>query len=99
MPTIAASSGLRTLRATFRSCFRSRARYTVAIPPSPISRSTVVTAFEGRNQAEDGIGVTHVAKMRRGQPEGQILHWPRGKGPASGVLPGHHNRPPHTTDP
>src|SRR3982750_3671476 len=39
-PITAASSGLSTLIATLRSCFRSWARYTVAIPPSPISRST-----------------------------------------------------------
>ena len=34
-----AESGSRTLSATSRSCLRSRARYTVAMPPRPISRS------------------------------------------------------------
>ena len=38
-PITAASSGRRTLMATFRSCLRSWARYTVAMPPCPSSRS------------------------------------------------------------
>ena len=38
-PNTAASSGFRTLSATLRLCFRSSARYTVAIPPCPSSRS------------------------------------------------------------
>ena len=38
-PTTTAKSGFNTFRATFRSCFRSSARYTVAIPPSPSSDS------------------------------------------------------------
>jgi hypothetical protein len=38
-PSTAASSGLRTLSATLRACFRSSARYTVAMPPAPSSRS------------------------------------------------------------
>ena len=32
-------SSRRTLTATFRSCFRSWAKYTVAMPPAPSSRS------------------------------------------------------------
>ncbi len=32
-------SGLRTLRATLRQCFKSSARKTIAIPPRPSSRS------------------------------------------------------------
>src|SRR5918993_11633 len=36
-PTAAARSGRRTLIATWRWCFRSSARYTVAMPPAPIS--------------------------------------------------------------
>src|SRR5882724_1180927 len=40
-PSVAASSGRRTLSATSRSCLRSRARYTVAMPPRPSSRSRV----------------------------------------------------------
>ena len=38
-PRTAPSSGLRTLRATSRWCFRSRARYTTAMPPAPMRRS------------------------------------------------------------
>ena len=38
-PITAASPGRRSLRATLRSCRRSWARYTVAIPPAPISPS------------------------------------------------------------
>src|SRR5687768_6116458 len=38
-PNTAASSGLSTLSATFRLCLRSSARYTVAMPPAPSSRS------------------------------------------------------------
>ncbi len=37
---VAASSGCRTLSATGRSCWRSWARYTVAMPPRPSSRSS-----------------------------------------------------------
>jgi serine/threonine protein kinase len=40
-PTTAPRSGLSTLRATFRLCRTSRARYTIAIPPSPTRRSMV----------------------------------------------------------
>src|SRR4051794_18583617 len=39
VPSEAASSGWRTLSATGRSCLRSRARKTVAMPPRPSSRS------------------------------------------------------------
>src|SRR5437764_1300063 len=38
-PITADSSGRSTLSATLRRCFRSSARYTVAIPPAPSSRS------------------------------------------------------------
>ena len=38
-PSTAASSGLSSLSATLRSCFKSSNRYTVAIPPSPRCRS------------------------------------------------------------
>src|SRR6266568_3041223 len=40
-PRAAPRSGLSTLRATRRRCFRSSARYTVAMPPRPSSRLIV----------------------------------------------------------
>jgi len=42
-----------TLSATSRSCFRSWARYTVAIPPAPISRSI---AYRSASASRNGSG-------------------------------------------
>ena len=49
-----ASSGWRTLSATGRSCLRSWARYTVAIPPRPSSRSI---GYTGKGLLELGAEV------------------------------------------
>src|SRR5438132_585773 len=43
-PRAAPRSGLSTLRATRRRCFRSSARYTVAMPPRPSSRLITLDA-------------------------------------------------------
>jgi hypothetical protein len=50
VPNAAASSGFRTLRATFRSCFKSWATYTVAMPPLPQLPLDAVAVSEGRRE-------------------------------------------------
>src|SRR3982751_3672179 len=68
-PTAAARSGCRTLIATGRSCRRSRARYTTAIPPWPISRCTSyrpVSAAQRRSSESDTWCVSMGAPSRGG---------------------------------
>src|SRR6266849_1354317 len=65
-PSTPASSGFSTLSATWRSCFRSRATKTVAIPPAPASRSMAycsASAVVSRSNASD---IGHEDRARRG---------------------------------
>src|SRR6266852_6033781 len=66
-PSTTASSGFSTLSATWRSCFRSRATKTVAIPPAPTSRSMAyrsASAVVSRSNASD---IGHEDRARRGR--------------------------------
>src|SRR2546425_214556 len=80
-PRAAPRSGLSTLRATRRRCFRSSARYTVAMPPRPSSRLIVYRSASatwsrpGRPliQRKDTVGVGAQRAYGRGAPPGLLI--------------------------
>src|SRR2546428_9642331 len=84
-PRAAPRSGLSTLRATRRRCFRSSARYTVAMPPRPVSRLTLhrsPSATGSRHgtpliQRKDRVGVGAQRAYGRGARSGLLILRPR----------------------
>src|SRR5438034_992212 len=84
-PRAAPRSGLSTLRATRRRCFRSSARYTVAMPPRPSSRLIVYRSASATwsrpgtplIQRKDTVGVGAQRAYGRGAGPGLLILRPR----------------------
>src|SRR5437667_182894 len=78
-------SRLSTLRATSRRCFRSSARYTVAMPPRPSSRLIVYRSASATwsrpgtplIQRKDTVGVGAQRAYGRGAGPGLLILRPR----------------------
>src|SRR3989449_213521 len=91
-PRAAPRSGLSTLRATRRRCFRSSAKYTVAMPPRPSSRLIVYRSASatwsrpGRPliQRKDTVGVG--AQRAYGREDAAQLAYIRVGGPRFPIL-------------
>src|SRR5437867_620309 len=84
-PRAAPRSGLSTLRATRRRCFRSSARYTVAMPPRPSSRLIVYRSASATwsrpgtllIRRKDTVGVGGQRAYGRGARPGLLILRPR----------------------
>src|SRR5437773_8344466 len=84
-PRAAPRSGLSTLRATRRRCFRSSARYTVAMPPRPSSRLIVYRSASATwsrpgtplIRRKDTVGVGAQRAYGRGARPGLLILRPR----------------------
>src|SRR5436309_9657647 len=73
-PRAALRSRLSTLRATRRRCFRSSAKYTVAMPPRPSSRLMV---YRSASATWSRPGTPLIQRKRYGGGRGAASLWPR----------------------